>query len=412
LRILLLTQWWYPEPESSRGLPFARWLCRRGHEVIVLTGFPNYPAGRLYPGYEIHWKQWDETNGIKVLRVPLYPNHDRSATKRVVNYMSFALCASAIGMPEVGDVDVVYAMATPPTVGLPSLLNRVIRGVPYVFNITDMWPEAVIDSGMIRNGIKRRAVNGAIDYLCRLVYGSAAELTAISKGYRRMAIEQGFPAERVHAVYNWVDEELFRPVPRNEVLARTLGLAGKFNFLYGGNFGPLQGIETIIRAAVRLQSIPDIQIALVGTGQVDGELRALAADLGASNVHFTGRVDQSIMPEVYALADVLVMHLNESEYLRATVPGKTQVYLACGKPIIIAADCEATEIIRDAGAGLTTPPRDPDALAEAMLQMYGKSQAEREEFGARARHYYQNHMALEHGAPEIESVLMRAAARR
>src|ERR1043165_5185752 len=147
LRILLLSQWWRPEPETSRGAPFARWLQDRGHEVKVLTGFPNYPTGKLYDGYKIRLRQWDSTCGVPVLRVPLYPNHDRSAVKRIANYLSFATSASLIGMPSVGDVDVVYALATPPTAGIPALLNKVFRGVPFLFNITDIFPEAVTESG-------------------------------------------------------------------------------------------------------------------------------------------------------------------------------------------------------------------------------------------------------------------------
>src|SRR5271168_1587235 len=125
--ILCLTQWFTPEPESSRGLPFAKWLQRRGHEVTVLTGFPNYPGGVLYPGYRLRPRQWDEVEGVRVLRVPLYPNHDRSALKRTVNYLSFAAAAALIGLPSIGKVDIIYAMATPPTVGLPPFLKNVFR---------------------------------------------------------------------------------------------------------------------------------------------------------------------------------------------------------------------------------------------------------------------------------------------
>jgi glycosyltransferase involved in cell wall biosynthesis len=410
LKILLITQWFTPEPESSRGLAFAKWLKQRGHEVTVLTGFPNYPSGTIYPGYHIRWRMWDVVDGVRVLRVPLYPNHDQSALRRIANYLSFAIAATAIGAPLVGAVDVVYAMATPPTTALPAWVNSKFRRVPYLFNVTDIWPEAVTESAMIRGGMKNRLIASAIHLLCRVLYGGAEHVTAISRGYRRILIERGLEAERVHAIFNWVDEHLFQPRPANEALAAQLGLTGRFNILYGGNFGPFQGIDTIIRAAALLKEHPEIQVALVGTGQLDAELRQLARDLGATNVHFTGRVDQTLMPDIYSLADVLVMHLNESEYLRATIPSKTQVYLAMKRPIVIAASGDSAEIVAESQAGLVVPPRDHHALAGAMLRMYRMSAEEREAMAGRGRQYYLDRMSMDHGAAEIEQLLLRAAA--
>ena len=409
LRILLITQWWPPEPDSSRGLPFARWLQSRGHDVTVLTGFPNYPSGRLYPGYKMKFRQWDETEGVRVLRVPLYANHDQSALRRIANYASFALSAAAIGMPKVGDVDVVYAMATPPTVAFPPFLNRLFRRVPYLFNVTDLFPEAVLESGMLAPGFKRTMIRAVTEQLCRTLYGRAAFVTSSSPGYSRILVERGLDPERVKTIFNWVDETLFHPLPRNEELAARLGMAGKFNFVYAGNLGPLQGIDTIIRAAVLLKHLPDVQIVLVGTGQLEQSLRQLAADIGATNVHFTGRLDQTEMPEVYAVADALLVHLNDSEYLRATVPSKTQVSLAVARPIVLAAHGDAAEIVRAAGAGVVCPPGSPVALAEAITTMYNTAVTEREKIAAAGRRYYLETMSMDHGAREIEALLLRAA---
>lgn len=411
LRVLLLSQWFSPEPEGSRGLPFARWMQQRGHDVTVLTGFPNYPTGVLYPGYRLQLHQEERIDGVRVCRVPLYPNHDRSGFRRMLNYLSFAASATALGMPRHGAVDVVYGMSTPPTIAIPALANHLFRSVPYVFNIADMWPEAVLGSGMVRDGASAGMLRAGILGMCDVVYRDAAFITAISRGYRRQLIERGLPPHRVHAVHNWVDEELYVPKPFDPQLAAQLGLTGRFNFLYGGNFGPFQGIDTLIRAAARLKHIPEIQLALVGTGQHEDSLRQLARDLDATNVRFTGRVDQSIMPNVYSLADVLVMHLNDSEFLRATVPSKTQVYLAMGRPMIIAASGESAEIVAESGGGVVTPPQDAEALAAAMLDLYRRSPEQRAELAARGREYYFRTMSLERGGATIEALLARAAAR-
>jgi colanic acid biosynthesis glycosyl transferase WcaI len=409
MHILCLTQWFTPEPESSRGLPFAKWLQGRGHRVTVLTGFPNYPSGKLYPGYRLRLRQWEEIEGVRVLRVPLYPNHDRSALKRALNYLSFAGSAALIGLPSIGKVDVIYAMATPPTVGLPPFLKQLFSNVPYLFNVTDIWPEAVVDSGMVSSSLAQRAVSGILKATCRLVYGGARFVTAISKGYKRMLVESGLHEKRVHAVYNWVDEELFRPIPRDPAVMRQLSLEGHFNFIYAGNFGPFQGLHVVLRAAALLRDIPDIRVVLVGAGQLEEDLRAQARELKLPNVRFINRINQREMPAVYSAADVLLIHLLDRPFLRATVPSKTQISLATGRPVLMAAEGESAEIVREAGAGMVCKPEDEFALADGMKRLYRAPTSERDAMGRCAREYYLSKMSQDVGARRIEDLFLEAA---
>ncbi|MGH9508655.1 MAG: glycosyltransferase family 4 protein [Terriglobales bacterium] len=388
----------------------AKWLQARGHKVTVLTGFPNYPIGRIYPGYRLSFRQWDEVEGVNVLRVPLYSNHDRSAFRRTLNYMSFAASASLIGLPSVGKVDVIYGMSTPPTVGLPPLLDHVFNGVPYVFNVADIWPDAVRDSGMIGNRYIYRVAEAFLKWLCATVYAHAAYVTTITEGYKKILVERGVPEQKVHAIYNWIDESLLAPQPRDSALARDLEFEGKFTFLYAGNLGALQGLDTIIRAAALLQHVHDIQVMFMGSGALEGELRRLAADLNLSNVRFAGTFDQRKMQFIYPLAEVLLIHLNDAPYLRATVPGKTQASLAVARPVLMAARGESAEMIRKAGAGMTCAPSRPEELAATMLEMYHLAVQQREAMGSRGREYYLKNMSLEVGAGRIEQLLQWAAA--
>jgi glycosyltransferase involved in cell wall biosynthesis len=410
MNILCLTQWFSPEPESSRGLPFAKWLQRRGHKVAVLTGFPNYPTGVLYPGYRLRPRQWDEVDGVRVLRVPLYPNHDRSALKRSVNYLSFAAAAALIGLPSIGKVDVIYVMATPPTVGLPPLAMRMFFGVPYLFNVTDIWPEAMTHSGMLNGGLAGRALSGSIDRVCRFVYGRARFVTTISHRCKKLLIERGVKEEQVHTIYNWVDEDLFRPIPRDPEFMRRLGLEGRFNIVYAGNFGPFQDLHTVIRAAALVRHIPEIQIVLVGTGQLEGKIRAHAAELGLPNVRFIPRMDQRDMPAMYSAADVLLIHLIDRPFLRIILPSKIQMSLATGRPILMAAAGESAEVAREARAGLTCEPQNELAMADCMEQLFRAPQSDREEMGLRGRQFYLDRMSQEVGARTIETLLERAIA--
>jgi len=412
MNILCLTQWFTPEPESSRGLPFAKWLQARGHEVTALTGFPNYPTGQLYPGYRIRPWQWDEVGGVKVLRVPLYPNHSRSASLRIANYLSFAASATAIGLPMVGKVDVIYAMATPPTAGIPPLLKKVFGGVPYLFNVTDIYPEAVLDSGMVERPLMKSIAAPLINALCKTVYGRADFVTAISNGYREILVERGLQENRVHTVYNWVDEDLLKPIERDQSFGASYGLNGRFNVVYAGNFGPFQGLDTVIKAESLLRNHPEIQIVLVGTGQLESQLKALAADLACKNLRFIPRITQTDMPQMYSWADALLVHLVDRPFLRATIPSKTQVSLAVQKPLVMAAYGESAQIVQDAQAGALCPPEDPEKMASAILQLFKTSPADLEAIGRRARRFYLENMSMDVGAATIEKLFERAVASR
>ncbi len=162
---MILSQFFAPEP-NFKGLPFARELVRRGHEVEVLTGFPNYPGGRLYPGYRVRPWRREIIGGIAVNRVPLYPSHDRSAVRRAANYASFALSASVLGPWLVKKPDVVYVYHPPATVGLPAMALRALCRCPLVYDVQDLWPDTVASSRMMGN---RRLIS-ALDRCCRLVY--------------------------------------------------------------------------------------------------------------------------------------------------------------------------------------------------------------------------------------------------
>jgi glycosyltransferase involved in cell wall biosynthesis len=408
MKILLLSQWFDPEPGAGRGLPFAQWLRAHGEDVEVLTGFPNYPGGKVYDGYRVQWKFRETMSGVPVERVPLYPSHDRSAPGRIANYLSFATAASLLGFRRVGKSDVTYVLNNPIT-GVAGRLQKALRGVPYVFNIPDLWPQSVVESGMIRGGFVKRFVTNGLRGVNRVVYDNAAAITVISPGFKRILVEEGVPADKVHVVYNWIDEDLFQPVPRDEALASELGFAGKFNVVFAGNFGAYQGLDSVIRAAAMLSDVPDVQLVFIGTGQKDPELRALAAEMKLSNVRFIGRRDLTDMPKINALADVLLVHLKDLDFFRATIPSKTQVSLASGRPVIMAVRGDAADIIERANAGFVCEPENPAALAETIKRMRHTPAAEREAMGRNGRQFYQSEMSLDIGAARLHDILTQAA---
>lgn len=411
MRIILLSQWFDPEPGATKGLPLARWFQARGHDVKVLTGFPNYPSGKVYDGYRIRPWQRQTMDGVPVLRVPLYPSHDNSAQGRILNFTSFAASAATIGTVGIGGADVAYVYHPPPTIGLAAMSLKLFRRVPFVYHIADMWPETVMESGMVGPGRTRERMERAIHAWCNLVYRQATAITVLSPGFKDMLVARGVPADKVHVIYNWTDEDAFRPTEPDPDLARVLGLEGRFNVVYAGNLGPMQGLETVIRAAALLSDRPEIQIVIAGTGHEENRLKALKRELGAENVLFLGRRQYWEMAGINALSDVLLVHLRDLPFFAATIPGKTQVALASGRPTLMAVAGDAAALVEQAGAGYGCPPENPLAMADAIRKLHALPPEDRVHMGRSGAEFYRREISLEVGGTRTEAVLNSARRR-
>lgn len=409
LRIGFLTEWFDPEPAPVPGLSFATWLADRGHTIRVLTTFPNYPGGRIYPGYTVRPHYREMIGGVEVHRVPVFPSHDGSGIQRVLTYSSFALSA-AVAVPLVlGDMDVLYVYHPPGTIAIPALVGRCVLRKRYVLHVQDMWPESIIESGMVKSPWARTAVRAGVNALCRPMYRCADTVVAQSAGFQTLLAERGASAESTTVVYNWTDEKNFFPAKRDDQLAADLEIEGTFNIIYAGNLGPFQGLDVAVEAARLVEHLVDFRLVIIGTGQCERELRAQAR--GVRTVKFIDRLRYDRMNGVYQLADALLVTLEDRAFFRATVPSKTQVALAVGRPIVAALAGDGAELVRKAGAGIVCRPGVPVEMARAFESMYLLGSHERAAMGARGREFYERELSLGVGAARLESALMAAAVR-
>jgi len=404
MRILFITQWFDPEP-TFKGLLFARELVRAGHDVQVLTGFPNYPGGRLYDGYRVQFVQKEELDGVTVIRVPLYPSHDRSAIRRVANYVSFALSAAVMGLACLRPADVAYVYHPPGTVGLPAVSLRLLRGIPFVYDIQDLWPDSLRATGMMKN----RTVLSLVDRWCRFTYRMASRIVVLSPGFRDALVDRGVPESKIDVIHNWCHEGQLEAVPRDETLAQALGLSGKFNIVFAGTMGLAQGLDAVLEAARRVQeSHSVIQFVLVGGGVDVDRLKQRAAETGTRNVRFLPRRPVSEIGQILGLADVLLVHLRDDPLFRITIPSKTQAYLATGKPILMGVRGDAAALVQEAEAGLVCEPGNPDSIAEAACRLAEMPPAVLQRMGKNAAEFYQRHLSIQVGVRRFEAVFEAA----
>lgn len=400
MRILLLTQWFQPEG-FFKGLPFAEALRDKGHDVQVLTGFPNYPSGRLYPGFRIRWYQREVMNGITVHRVPLFPSHDRSAFRRIMNYLSFALSALVIGPWVVRKPEIVYVYNLI-TLGPAAFLIRRLCGARVMIDVQDLWPESVAGSGMLKNGAALRLLKG----VCDCVYRKADGLAVLSPGFRRQLSSRGIPPERIEVIYNWCNEAALAPMRCDGAVESRNSPRDKFNVLFAGSMGIFQGLDTLLECArICADELPGVQFTLIGGGVDRDRLRERAAAMSLNNVVFLPPRPAEIMDEVFAQADALLVHLKDDPLFRITIPSKTQAYLYVGKPIIMAMRGDAREIILNAGAGIVCDPDNPKELMRSIEELCRVPEAKRRDMGASGRQYYYKHMSFNLGVERFEAAM-------
>jgi len=399
VKILLFTQFCTPEP-IFKSLPFAAELRRRGHEVRILTGYPNYPGGKIYPGYRLGLWLREEMEGIPVLRVPLFPSHGASTVGRMANYCSFT-AAAALPLLTGWRPDVLYAYNLP-TLGVLSAVLQRVRQVPYVLDVQDLWPDSVLSSS-----IGHSWMASPLHRLCKQAYGAATRIVTLAPGMTSRLIGRGIRQDRIRHIYNWCDETALPEADGKEGL--PAGMEGRFNVLYAGNHGTVQGLEAIVEAAaLTAPRNPSIQFVFLGDGVCKAALRERARSMAPSNTLFLDPLPPAKASRLMSGADVLVLSLAPGPLVDITIPSKTQSYLRLGRPILASIGKDAADLVTQAGAGVSCRAGQPEAIADAAMQLARCSPDERARMGACGSEYYRKHLCLKVGVDRWEQVFDEA----
>jgi colanic acid biosynthesis glycosyl transferase WcaI len=411
VRIGVISQLYAPEPVFI-PTTLAEELASRGHQVRVLTGFPNYPHGRTYQGYRQRWRHQSRVDGATVRRVPLYPSHDSSGLRRMATYASFAATSSLAAMSFLRGVDVVYVYHPPATAYAAAALLHLTRRVPAVLHVQDVWPESVTASAMAPAGRRGRLLHAGLGALMGRVYGLARFIAVIAPSMRDLVVERGADPGKVRVVLNWTDESLFHPVAVTDEARRSIGYRDRCTIMHAGNIGRFQNIEGAVRAAAAVAGSGQVDLVLVGSGTDEQASRALAAQLGVDNIRFLGRRGPAEMAALYAAADYQLISLRDLPVFRGTIPSKLQAALSCGSPVVVAAAGDCAQLVERSRVGLACPPEDWPGLADGFLRAAAISPTDRADMGRRARESYQSLMSKQSGVDQLEALLVTAAQSR
>lgn len=409
-RVCYITQWYPPEPVGvSRWIPER--LAELGWDVRVLTGIPNWPSGRVHDGYRATRPGWETINGLTVRRAPLYPSHDASAVRRMLNYVSWAVSATVFGLGAIRSSDVVVVHSSPATAALPAMVAKVLMRKPYVLMIQDLWPDSVFSSGFLTKGLVARFAERGLGWFTRLSYRWASAITVLSPSMKRVLVARGVPEGKVTLVYNWVDEAELRPAKPDPELRASLGLTSDdFIVMYAGAHGPAQGLDVLIRAIAKIPSGERIHLVMVGDGIESQALIDLATGLNLTDrVHVLGRRPMADMPGLFAAADLQVVSLIDTPLFRVNMPSKVATIMFSGRPLLVVAAGDPADVVVSADAGFAARPGDPDDVARAMREARAVGADNLRRMGANGRTAYDVTMSAAIGGKALSEILGHVA---
>jgi glycosyltransferase involved in cell wall biosynthesis len=412
MRILVLTQYFPPDMGAPAGrfFDFAQHWRALGHEVIVVTGMPHFPGGVIHQGYRRRLWLHESRDGIDVRRCFTWTKPGRGG--RALAYATFLVSACLYVLFARLEADAVVATSPPPTVGLPGVLAARRLRAPFFLDIRDIWPEAIVQSGRLRNPLVIHAFEG----IARALYRAATRITAVTSGWKDRLVEIGVPEAKIAVLPNGVDVAAFDAQSSEELPASFAALdpAARW-FTYAGIFNTPQGLEVILDAAARMrerapEAYKQSLFVLVGEGPREADLRAQAERAGLERVVFLPRQPRTAIYALLRRSFAVLVTLRPRKDT-STVPSKLYESLASGRPVLYSAGGEGAETLRHADGGTVCAPGDPDALCDAMLR-YLRESGEADRQGARGRAYVAAHFDRARIAEDFAEQLEAAAARR
>ena len=367
MKILFLTENFFPETNAAATRVFERavYWVEWGHEVTVITCAPNFPEGKLYDGYKNRWYQTEIISGIKVVRVKTYISPNQGVLRRTLDFFSFLINALWAGIYQPKH-DVVAATSPQFFAAVAGKIVGVISRTPFVMEVGDLWPVSFVGVGLMKKGFWLRFLQVFELYL----YRKSSKIIVLTKAFRKNLISRGISSEKIDVVLNGADLKRYSPIPQNQSLARDWEINEKFVVGYFGTHGMAHGLINVLDTAEILVPERHILFLFVGAGAERDKLIDAAKSKGLKNVVFKSTQPKTIMPDVWSLCDVALVHLKDSPIFSDVLPSKIFEAMAMGKPVILVSPKgEASDLLLGHGAGCWLEPGQPKKLAQELLKL-------------------------------------------
>lgn len=399
MNVLLVTQYFYPENFKSNDIAFE--LVKRGHNVTVLTGLPNYPEGKIYSGYSIFKKRKENINGATIIRALLISRGNGSGFRLFLNYFSWAFFASVkaffLSFSYKFDAVIVHE-PSPVTQGFPAIVVKWIQKIPIYFWVLDLWPESLVAAG----GIKNKLVLGIFTRIVKVLYNNSDKILISSKGFKKSILEKGNYSDKLIYYPNWAEDIISKGNTGYQIPELPVG----FKIMFAGNIGESQDMEHFMLAALELKKYTDIKFILIG----DGRFKTFVEDFIEvndlkENIYLMGRFPVESMASFFEKADGLLVSLKDELIFNLTVPAKIQAYMSAAKPIVAMINGEGADLIEEAKCGFSAPAGDNKKLAQIILDLYNLNKEERVNMGLMGYKYYAEHFKMDNCINKLIGIL-------
>lgn len=385
MKILIVSQYFYPEDFKVNDIAFD--FVKRGHEVTVFTAKPNYPQGNFYKGYSFFGKSFEIINGVKVIRIPIFPRLNGSGKFLVLNYVSFIFFAFIYKYRVKENFDIVFShLPSPLIAALPAIwLKKKCNAKLYLW-VLDLWPESVQANSKIKDGFLMKELNNLIKY----IYNKSDVIFISSKFFRNSILDKGIDQNKTIKYFpNWA-EDIF--INNETDVANTPNLPNGFNIMFAGNIGDSQDFESVLEAA-KLTIHENINWILVGDGRRVSWIKSEIGKHKITNVHLLGRYPINTMPAFFKKADAMLVSLKDSPTFSLTVPAKVQAYMASSKIILGMFNGEGQQIINQSGCGYAVNAGDFIELVKAVKKIKASANAEKIVMQQKSKDYYLNNFS-------------------
>jgi glycosyltransferase involved in cell wall biosynthesis len=397
MRILVISQYFFPENFRINDLVFS--LFKRGHQIEVLTGKPNYPNGDYFSGYSWSGPNKEEIQGIKVYRANLVLRKKAGGVRLFLNYISFVLFGLLKIFKIKGKFDKIFIYAPSPiTVGILGIIAAKKFECKSYLWVHDLWPESVKVAG----GVSNKVILGVVNYMTKNIYKFTNLILVQSPDFKDYIKDQNVSENKI-IYYPYYAEDFYKAVEIEEEY-KDLFPSG-FNLVFAGNIGVAQSFDTIIHAFELLKN-KNINLVILGGGRDKERVQKIINDKGISNkFYFLGSFPAKEMPNFFACSDALLITLKKADIFSYTIPGKLQSYLACGKPIIGSLDGIGSRIITSSKSGYASEAENGKLLADNILKVYNASKSQKEMFSSNAIKYFKDNYSKDSLLDEIENIL-------
>lgn len=382
MRVLLVSQHFYPENFKANDIAFE--LSKRGYNVTVLTGLPNYPEGKIHKGWGVFKRRRETIEGVRVIRSLLIPRGKANGVRLFLNYFSWPFFASitALLLAFREKFDCVIVHETSPIMqGYPAIVVKKIQKIPLYFWVLDLWPESLQSAG----GIDNRYILGVFNSMVKYIYNNSDRILIGSKGFKKSILEKGNYLEKLIYFPNWAEDTIAKGVDNYDIPVLPNG----FKVLFAGNIGEAQDMSSLLEAAKELKNKKNIHFIIVGDGRMKSWMENFIKDESLENtVHLLGRFPIESMRTFFSRVDALLVTLKDETIFNVTVPAKMQAYMSVGKPILTMLNGEGNEIVKESQSGITSLAGDYKSLAENIIKLSSLDEGSRNEMGENAKKYY------------------------